>query len=228
MPGPPFSVELLADLHADNLPPEVADQLWPVVLQDADAVRILDSLDQATTVLGALGQDSSIGIPIPPDVAARIDQALSAPSNVVPITSSRRRRWIVTTAAAASVAAAIAIVFTAVTLNRPAESQPSAAPESSAVLELPSELPIAMLLSVQGRDERPGALADPAVLRSCFAANGLSPTAPVLGSAPVRFRDQDAVLLLTAAEPPAHVLALVVGTGCDESDPQVLATRSIG
>ncbi len=42
VPEPPFSADLLAELHADNLPPDVADKLWPVVLRDPEAVRILD------------------------------------------------------------------------------------------------------------------------------------------------------------------------------------------
>ena len=45
IPQPPYSADLLADLHADNVAPDVAAQLWPLVRKDPDAQAILATLD---------------------------------------------------------------------------------------------------------------------------------------------------------------------------------------
>ncbi|MCC3318217.1 hypothetical protein [Nocardia africana] len=76
VPRPPFSTDLLADLHADNVPPEQAELLWPQVRRDPDAVRFLHSLDGVSAELRALSLDDRILHPIPSPVAARLDALL--------------------------------------------------------------------------------------------------------------------------------------------------------
>ncbi|WP_157104256.1 hypothetical protein [Nocardia kruczakiae] len=76
VPRPPFSTDLLADLHADNVPPEQAELLWPQVRRDPDAVRFLHSLDGVSAELRALSLDDHILHPIPTRVAARLDALL--------------------------------------------------------------------------------------------------------------------------------------------------------
>ncbi len=76
VPRPPFSTDLLADLHADNVPPEQAELLWPQVRRDPDAVRFLHSLDGVSAELRALSLDDHILHPIPTQVAARLDALL--------------------------------------------------------------------------------------------------------------------------------------------------------
>ncbi|MBF5000720.1 hypothetical protein IRT45_26635 [Nocardia sp. BSTN01] len=76
VPHPPFSTDLLADLHADNVPPEQAELLWPQVRRDPDAVRFLHSLDGVSAELRALSLDDHILHPIPTEVAARLDALL--------------------------------------------------------------------------------------------------------------------------------------------------------
>ncbi|MGW5513659.1 hypothetical protein [Nocardia africana] len=76
VPRPPFSTDLLADLHADNVPPEQAELLWPQVRRDPDAVRFLHSLDGVSAELRALSLDDRILHPIPTPVAARLDALL--------------------------------------------------------------------------------------------------------------------------------------------------------
>ncbi|NUS42932.1 MAG: hypothetical protein HOQ24_04495, partial [Mycobacteriaceae bacterium] len=66
-PQPPYPTELLADLHADNLPTEVAAQLWPRVRQDPDAMSVITALDAVQDRLHALGQDHNVATPIPDD-----------------------------------------------------------------------------------------------------------------------------------------------------------------
>ncbi len=74
VPQPPFSQELLADLHADNVAPELSEQLWPVVRNDPDALRFLNSLDDVGAELRALGQDDRVIHTMPADIAARLEE----------------------------------------------------------------------------------------------------------------------------------------------------------
>ncbi|WP_433197064.1 hypothetical protein ACQP1G_46015 [Nocardia sp. CA-107356] len=74
VPQPPFSAELLADLHADNVAPELSEQLWPVVRNDPEALRFLNSLDDVSAELRALGRDERIMHAMPADIAARLEE----------------------------------------------------------------------------------------------------------------------------------------------------------
>ncbi|MFX0573466.1 hypothetical protein [Nocardia nepalensis] len=73
VPQPPFSPELLADLHADNVAPELSEQLWPVVRSDPEALRFLNSLDDVNAELRTLARDERILHPMPADIAARLE-----------------------------------------------------------------------------------------------------------------------------------------------------------
>lgn len=72
VPQPPFPSELLADLHADNLAPELSEQLWPQVSTDPDALRYLNQLDDVNAQLRALGSDDRVVHRMPDDVADRM------------------------------------------------------------------------------------------------------------------------------------------------------------
>ncbi|MEU4339773.1 hypothetical protein AB0H00_00695 [Nocardia sp. NPDC023852] len=72
VPQPPFTADLLADLHAGNVTPEQREQLWPVVSRDPEALRFLRSLDDVTAELRAFGRDEHIIHVMPADVAARL------------------------------------------------------------------------------------------------------------------------------------------------------------
>ncbi|WP_024801422.1 hypothetical protein [Nocardia sp. BMG51109] len=76
VPRPPFSTDLLADLHADNVSPELSEQLWPQVRDDPESLRFLRSLDDVTVELQSLGQDSEILHPMPSEVGTRLDRLL--------------------------------------------------------------------------------------------------------------------------------------------------------
>ncbi|WP_327148987.1 hypothetical protein [Nocardia sp. NBC_01329] len=73
IPQPPFTEELLADLHAGNIDPELGARLWPAVQRDPEAKRYLDSLDRIRGSLAALGGSERIARPIPGDIAARLN-----------------------------------------------------------------------------------------------------------------------------------------------------------
>ncbi|NBH03925.1 hypothetical protein GTY80_11810, partial [Amycolatopsis sp. SID8362] len=51
--GPPWSVDVLADLHAGVLDDAQAAELWPLVHADPEAQAILDALDATQADLAA-------------------------------------------------------------------------------------------------------------------------------------------------------------------------------
>ncbi|HEX9334245.1 MAG TPA: hypothetical protein VF892_00105, partial [Pseudonocardiaceae bacterium] len=69
--GPPWPVDVLADLHAGALDDAVARELWPRVRQDPAAVAVLDALDATRAELSGLAASPSI--PMPARFAARLD-----------------------------------------------------------------------------------------------------------------------------------------------------------
>ncbi|MGW4243874.1 hypothetical protein [Nocardia sp. NPDC004722] len=77
LPTPPFSTELLADLHAGSVPPDESERLWPAVRRDPDAMRYLNSLDNVDARLRDLGQDEHIVHPMPPEVADRLEAMIA-------------------------------------------------------------------------------------------------------------------------------------------------------
>ncbi len=84
MPQPPFSADLLADLHADNLPPELSEQLWPQVRQDPQALDFLRDLDDVRVRLRMAANDSRILHPMPAAVGSRLDRLLDELSHEAP------------------------------------------------------------------------------------------------------------------------------------------------
>lgn len=74
--GPPWSLDVLADLHAGVLTEAEAARLWPRVESDPGAMAVIAALDATRTDLAALA-DAPVA-PLPPEVAARIDAALAA------------------------------------------------------------------------------------------------------------------------------------------------------
>lgn len=82
LPAPPYSEDLLADLHAGVLPESVSDRLWPLVRKDPQAMAVIDALDRVTDQLGALGRDHSVSTPIPADVTP--DSRESEPAVALP------------------------------------------------------------------------------------------------------------------------------------------------
>lgn len=73
--GPPWSVDVLSDLHAGVLEDAQAERLWPQVMADPEAMAVIDALDSTRTDLAALRDIPAV--PMPADVAARIDAALA-------------------------------------------------------------------------------------------------------------------------------------------------------
>lgn len=77
-PGPPFDLDVLADLHAGVYPPDVAAALRARVAADAEATAVLAALD---ATLGDLrGLRDLPPAPVPASVAARLDAAIAGES----------------------------------------------------------------------------------------------------------------------------------------------------
>jgi hypothetical protein len=74
--GPPWPVDVLADLHAGVLEEAVSDELWAKVRSDPEASAVLDSLDATRAELTGLA--SRPPPPMPAQFAARLDAALAA------------------------------------------------------------------------------------------------------------------------------------------------------
>ncbi|MFC9766646.1 hypothetical protein [Rhodococcus jostii] len=237
LPAPPYSEDLLADLHAGVLPESVSDRLWPLVRNDPQAMAVIDALDRVTDQLGALGRDHSVSTPIPADVADRINRALaaerdtSAEATVVPL--ARRRKWAAAAAGTFAAAAAVVVAVAVVTPDRQEPDTPVVALPSSetspapSVLDLGTDLDSGRLLTVIGSRQL-GPLEDPAQLSECLRANGIEPSRPLLGSGEVRLDGVPGVLLLVAAPRPPQITALVVGRECGAGDPATIAVTEIG
>ncbi len=217
IPRPPYSHDLLADLHAGVLDDDLAERLRPLVRADPDAAEVLRRLDAVQARLGRL-RDSEPPEPIPQAVAARIDIALT--------TARRRtaRKWMAGAGVAA--AAVFAAVFAIVLIDSApggddTGSDAYAAPPSDAVFD-----PVA-LRSMVGETSL-GPLSDESRLRECLKANGFDSSSPLLGSRQTEFRDREAILLLLSGPNPPRLTAVLVGTECDATDPATLAIHTIG
>jgi hypothetical protein len=245
---PPYSPDLLADLHAGVLPDAVSEQLWPLVRQDPDAVRILDALDAVTERLATAGRELASGEPMPPGVAERIDRALTAASpvqapavtssaqNRAPIRlASRRRRS--RTVLAAGIAASVVVVSVVAAAVVAATSDNSGVVDGGYADDLRAEAPTLVLTSddldsslafdvmaTRGRND----VTDAGNLRECLIANGFRSNSTVLGSAPVELDGTRGVMLVIATASAADgMVLLAVGPDCGANNPATLVRRDI-
>ncbi|MEV0773654.1 hypothetical protein [Nocardia salmonicida] len=252
VPQPPFPSELLADLHADNLAPEVREQLWPVVRTDVDALHYLNKLDEVNTHLRTLATDERVTHRMPDDVADRmfrfvaqldagdgptdritpLSAAQAPPAEQVPTADEapvsldryRSRRRLGLLAAAAATVAVLAGAGAVFSTFDTTEGTPTAAPFTEPAAA--DELTTAAALRTLGKRDVIGPLADDAALTRCVQANGIDRA--VLGASNITFRGSDAVLVLVQGAEAPTITALVVGTGCTTGTPEQLTLRDIG
>ncbi|GAA3997425.1 hypothetical protein GCM10022247_16840 [Allokutzneria multivorans] len=224
--GPPWSVDLLADLHAGVLDGDVAADLRHRVAQDPEARAVLAALDATTADLAALPP-----LTMPPEVSSRIEAAIQnevraamanvglqvpaaseaveqAPQdNVVPIDLARRRRrkqlgWGggVLAAAAAVFGIAMMTIPGGTTVGTP-QAQPGVGSSSSA----PGPGDGSMTLKDSDLSSVPpgvvgnndlGPLSDRARLTACLQANGYPATTALLGARQVTLDGKQGVLLI--------------------------------
>ncbi|MGW4482599.1 hypothetical protein ACWEOE_02045 [Amycolatopsis sp. NPDC004368] len=249
--GPPWSVDVLADLHAGVLDEHEAAQLWPRVQADPEARAIIDALEATTADLAALAAEPAP--PMPAEFAARIDQALAAEAAsrqaasfpvsgsvagspepgaapVVDLAAARRRRnkrlgWsagILTAAAAAIVALAITVPGTS--------SEPGTAGVAAPVgpsVGADGSGAEALLGGAMGvRDFGP--LQDEQHLDACVSAAGLDPNVRPEGIRPVTVDGKPGVLVIYTTGQLAQFRLVAFGAGCGPGHADVLFDKVVG
>jgi hypothetical protein len=248
-PGPPWSVDVLADLHAGVLDDAESAALWPRVRQDQDARSVLAALDATSAELAAFARQPIV--PIPHSVAARLDAVMAAEANalfgnrapapvidlaaVVDLTAARRRRgkrigW--TAGLVAAAAAVIGVVVVSLPHNGN-QGTPEAAPPSTdgsaagPPVALRGQLNAATVSAALGRADY-GPLTEPSRRAACLAANGQNPDRTPAGAMRVTLNGTPGVLMVLPTGQLAQYRLLVVGLDCAAGHPDRLANTVIG
>ncbi|MCE6997085.1 hypothetical protein LZG04_20090 [Saccharothrix sp. S26] len=242
--GPPWSVDLLADLHAGALDPRTEAELRPLVENDPEAREVLAALDATLEDLHNLPP-----IPMPRHVAERIDAALaeearpSAP--VIDFARAKARRakrlgW----GAGLLAAAAVAVGIVAVTVPRDNTAGDGGLAQPDKATNTPvtaSALPpgSGKLPAVRGQDFGPavgdvlkaqnyGPLENQDKLADCLRGANITAGKP-LGVSPITLDDKPAVMaILPAGAPGAYRIVVVDPKTCGPDNPDgVLANSTI-
>ncbi len=238
-PGPPFPVDLLADLHAGVLPDDVAAQLWPSVHADPDASRVIAALERTRSDLSSA---QIVPEPPPPAVAVAIESALATIREEGDVSSidtiadardrqrdSRRRRGMVIASVAAGIIAVVTLVIAVSTATMSSQGGDERADDGPTTVTTPADVQVGTLLAFLGRREatftgRP----DPQRLARCLSANDIAPTVPVVGSGPLTVGGRPAVVILLSTGLAGRFDALVVEPTCDRNTPATVARRTLG
>ncbi|MFJ7211108.1 hypothetical protein [Amycolatopsis sp. NPDC098790] len=244
--GPPWSVDVLADLHAGVLDDAEAAELWPLVNADPEAREILAALDATQADLASLADVPAP--PMPAEFAARLDAALAAEAAakfpeprtapeqgnapVVDLAAARRRRnkrlgWaagVLTAAAAAVVAVTVAIPNTAQQSGTPNVAAP--APTGPSVGSDGSGAQALIGKAVGVRDFGPLQTEDK--LDACIAAAGLDPEVRPEGIRPVNVGGKAGVMIILTTGKLAQFRLVAFGADCGPGNPAVLFDKVVG
>lgn len=247
---PPWSLDLLADLHAGVLDPATDARLRPRVMADPDARAVLEALDATVSDLRSLPP-----IPMPADVAARIDAALASeaqqrPSGAVaPVVSldeaRKRRNRRLGMGAGVLTAAAVAIGIAVVAIPggnngtdgavppgaQSTQPRPSTSAPADALPELAIEgenfgAAVPEVLKAQNY----GPLDNQTRLVECLKGGGINSTAKPLGISPVNLKGRSAVMAILPAIGETGNIRIVVldPDTCGANNPQgVIADTTI-
>ncbi len=233
--GPPWSVDLIADLHAGVLPPEVAAQLRPRVEADAEASEVLRALDATLEDLHSLPP-----VPMPDHVAARIDAALAAEARpgiapVVSLNDARKRRNRRLGMGGAGVLVAAAAAFGIVLAVSPGTQQPpanEAAPTAKQSAAPPLALKRDELGSAVGevlKAQNYGPLETPDRLAGCLKGGGITSSGTPLGISPIDLEGKSAVMAILPAGLGKYRLVVLDPATCGPDKPEgVLADTTVG
>lgn len=252
-PEPPYSEDLLADLHAGALPDDTAAHMRARIANDPPAQRVLAALDRTTDSLRYLSNESK---PVPPEVDSRIAATLSAIQNdsrarhdaqqpsTAPVDLSERRRRSTTRAprarfaallvgAAAAIAVLVGVVAVVATRTTDGpgagvQAQPSTSANTTQLDTTQLDgVEKASALSVLGKTAHAPFESDEA-LRRCTAANGVAASTPVLGSGEITVGGSERVVILLGTGVAGRFDALVVEQGCDTDNPATVSRTRLG
>jgi hypothetical protein len=249
--GPPWSVDVLADLHAGVLDARQSAALWARVNNDPEAQAILAALDSVKHDLDALG-DAPVE-PMPAHFAAQLDNAIAAeaarsmPSAagqgvapLVDMAEARRRRnkrmgWVGGLVTAA--AAVVAVAFVALPGQQPtggtAQPQNDNGNSSNSEQAAPQDLPPAALQAddlgpaigaLSGKKDY-GPLDDEQGLKDCLADKGIEDP-QVIGAREVTLDGTPGVAALLAQGEDGHRFRLLIVSPDCSGDP--ITDASIG
>ncbi len=235
---PPWSVDLLADLHAGVLDAETEARLRPRVDADPEARAVLEALDATLADLSSLPP-----IPMPHDVAARIDAALAAeargvPSPVVSLNSARQRKYKrVGWGAGVLVAAAAAVGVIAIALPTMSSNSENAVsqfpkPEVSAPGNAKPELLVedenfGPVIGDVLKAQNYGPLDNQVTLDGCLKGGNIPASKP-LGVSPILLDDKPAVMaILTAGRAGSFRIVVLDPDTCGPDNPSGVLSDSV-
>lgn len=245
--GPPWPVDLLADLHAGALDEAQAAELWPQVRADAEAMAVLDALDATKADLATLS--AAPVAPMPADIAARLDAALAEESSrtpvqqvtpdarghqpgqperlapVVDIAAARRKRnrmmgWgagLVSTAAAAVAAVAILSPDASTTGTPQAGEGTNQNGAAGPSFSVSPERPEAAFSQLNGVQDY-GPLESREGLEECLAAHEIPTTGQTAGVKPGKVEGKDAVIAVLTTGKTATYRIIAVSPECSSDD----------
>lgn len=251
-PGPPWSVDVLADLHAGALDAKQSAALWAQVNHDPEAQSVLAALDSVRRDLDAFG-DAPVE-PMPAHFAAQLDAAIAAeaaktrPSQVplpgvapvVDMADARRRRnrrmgWAAGVLTAA--AAAVAVTFVALpgeqTDGTPvAENGGNETSQDSGAAPGDNDMPPLALESdnlgpaISGLtgNEDYGPLQDEEGMVDCLTEHDID-SPQVMGAREVTLDGTEGIAALLAKGDDGHRFRLVI---VDPSCTEIIANTSLG
>ncbi|GAB3704189.1 hypothetical protein GCM10027598_03960 [Amycolatopsis oliviviridis] len=247
--GPPWSVDVLADLHAGVLDEREAAELWPLVNADPEALAIIEALEATTADLAGLANEPVA--PMPAEYAARIDAALAAEMRsspafqgapqgqqaqvapVVDLAAARRRRnkrigWGagIATVAAAAIAAVAIVVPTTQQSTPGGVAQPPPAPNGPSVGGDGGGAEALVGKAIGVRDF--GSLKTEEKLDACVEAAGLDPDVRPEGIRPVNVAGKDGVMVIYTTGKLAQFRIVAFGADCGPGKPSLLFDKIIG
>ncbi len=246
--GPPWSVDVLADLHAGVLDEREAAELWPLVNADPEALAIIEALEATTADLAGLANEPVV--PMPAEFAARLDAALAAEMRtspafqgapewqaqvapVVDLAAARRKRnkrigWAagIATVAAAAIAAVAIVVPTSQQPNTGGVAQPPPAPVGPSVGGDGGGAEALVGKAIGVRDF--GSLKTEERLDACVAAAGLDPDVRPEGIRPVTVAGKDGVMVIYTTGKLAQFRIVAFGADCGPGNPALLFDKIIG
>jgi hypothetical protein len=245
--GPPWSVDMLADLHAGALDTRQSAELWARVDRDPEAQAVLAALDSVRQDLDALG--NAPVEPMPAHFAAQLDAAIAAEATkarpaqgrqpgvapVVDMADARRRRnrrmgWAAGVLTAA--AAAVAVTFVALPGEKSTGGSPVAEDGAGTSQEAPGNMPPlalkgddlgAAISGLQGNEDY-GPLGDEDGMKDCLTSQGVEKP-QLMGAREVTLDGEKGVAALLAGGQDGHRLRLVV---VDPACTEVISDTSLG